>query len=231
VLNKENKYCNKTWHICKECARVHNRKKRGNNTKCIMCGKKLERHRKKYCLDCVAKKKKLKRDTIRNIFQRIMRESKNFSVICKMCGTALNKENKDNTKGMRRCKSCRSKVYRRKHKTPFYCVVCGKKLEGRQRKYCKKHAKNAKKQQDAIGRHVRYEKERKRVTDIIGDKCIFCGEVYDLHFHHIIPLSTSNTKFRQPLHYKRHTDILIPLCHKCHWKWHELKSEFGQIVM
>jgi len=97
----------------------------------------------------------------------------------------------------------------------IHCVICGKKLSGRRRKYCTDecyeqwYVKNIKKDFNLLRRMV------KKRDDY---KCKECGvSDYDinteLEVHHIIPIKDGGEEFN--------INNCITLCKKCHKKKHQ----------
>lgn len=59
-----------------------------------------------------------------------------------------------------------------------------------------------------------WEQIRNKVFEIHGHKCKICGDINDIHVHHIIPISQGGTNV---------IENLIPLCKKCHESQHNFK--------
>ena len=108
------------------------------------------------------------------------------------------------------------------------CIVCGKKLPGKRRKYCSDKCKN-KRHQSYSAQNLRGRKKKIDLVNLFGGKCSECG--YDknlaaLTFHHLDPKeksfkmdmrSLSNRKWST---IKREADKCILLCANCHAELH-----------
>lgn len=170
---------------------------------------------------------------------------------CQICGKKFTKENKTIRMEWDRCDECIRKYYREMNKKRFntntHCIICGKRLEPNQKKYCLEHKKygNYIKNRQYIKsvwlkKHPNYFKialrkwvisTRNKVMDKIGHKCIFCNTKENIHFHHVIPYDYQSGKTVTAKHYLKYYYLIIPLCASCHYTWHILKEEFEQFIM
>lgn len=145
---------------------------------------------------------------------------------CPKCGVELDPYRKKPL-----CEKCTREYYHNYHKKRTDCIVCGKKLPKGRVKYCPECAINVNRIQRADNSLKIYYKQRDELLNELGGECKLCGKTEDLHCHHIIPLVTNDTKYRQYYHYIRHKDILLLICKDCHIKWHEIKEEYELLIM
>lgn len=118
---------------------------------------------------------------------------------------------------LRKCSMCGqekevSKFFSRKN---YYCKDCNKKYK---REYMREwRRKNRKK----VRRYMRerYRENRKRVLEILGQKCIICGEEHKksgwirfIQYHEI----RGKKHESDPLYILNHIEDFVPLCVNCH---------------
>mgnify|MGYP003941008969 CR=1 FL=1 len=118
------------------------------------------------------------------------------------------------------------------------CLVCKKKLRGRQSKYCSRECKNAYLNQSLQSYAAQQERGRSRKIQLIelyGNQCSICG--YDknfaaLEFHHTNPVTKSFQLDLRSLSNRRWEAILKEaekcqlLCSNCHAELHNPDCEF-----
>lgn len=173
-----------------------------------------------------------------NCGKKIDFEHRNNKYCCKSCAAEVNnklypkrKKSKNVNKGERAYKE--NRVY--KEENPNYCVVCGAKLHGNQRKFCSSTCKrkhysgecyhtNYSRKQDNEGAKKKYEYILK-----MGGKCSMCG--YDknlsaLTFHHLNPEEKEFTITSRIFMRASKEDIekeikkCVLLCQNCHHEIH-----------
>lgn len=71
-----------------------------------------------------------------------------------------------------------------------------------------------------------YHREREKIIQQLGGKCIACGVTDNLHIHHIRPYNGKNHRGRgaiaRLLEWKKNIDNITLLCQECHKEYHML---------
>lgn len=74
-----------------------------------------------------------------------------------------------------------------------------------------------------------YEHVRNHFRSLLGDECQVCGSVFNLEFHHKLALKTKQGRGRDVRMWEWFTawadKNLSLLCHDCHTKFHNGKTE------
>lgn len=117
------------------------------------------------------------------------------------------------------------------------CLSCGKRLSGRQRKYCSRLCKNSFTNQAHQSYQAQQRRGRQRKLELIelkGGKCEWCGygrNYAALELHHVRPeekefsldlRALSNRKWESVL---REMEKCILLCSNCHAELHNPECE------
>ena len=101
------------------------------------------------------------------------------------------------------------KFYEEKSKLPkpdgIHCIICGKKLSKRKRKYCSEECYNNWLKKINI---PYWNKTREFVIERDNYTCQKCGSKNNLHVHHIISIKDGGDEFD--------IDNCITLCEDCH---------------
>jgi len=120
-------------------------------------------------------------------------------------------------------------------KPKLYCVICGKELKGRQRKYCSIECKR--KDLSNIKYHTKYSQkkdaggmdEKIKIIKEMGGKCEICGynkNIAALCFHHIDPtlkrftVDSRNIVRHSKETVKKELENCQLLCQNCHHEIH-----------
>ncbi len=113
-------------------------------------------------------------------------------------------------------------------KTIINCIICGGKLQGRQKMYCCIHCKNSA-HQSYLSQQARGHKRKIEIVYGMGGRCEMCGykrNLSALTFHHIDPKmknfkldirSLSNRKFSNIVDELKKCKLV---CHNCHAEIH-----------
>lgn len=104
------------------------------------------------------------------------------------------------------------------------CRICGTKLNENNRGY---NGNICKPCYNKMAR-IKYYKNRDRIRELCGDKCILCDNNGSM-YHHIIPQTRQTNMYRYIKDAK--SNNLVCMCKKCHEKWHMLKEEMGISIM
>lgn len=118
-----------------------------------------------------------------------------------------------------------------------HCEQCGKKLQGRQRRYCSTACKNHSLQSYLL-QQERGLKRKIEIVESLGGKCSRCGYADNLaafHFHHRDPKvksfrldlrAISNRKIEAVL---LEVDKCILLCANCHAEYHNPRLNMKEL--